>query len=133
MPAGDAALAQFIAGVRKLRTLPEDAAKIAAPIVERIARESAAAGVAPDGTPWPAKKGGGRALAGAAAALTARAVGRTVVLILKGPYVLHSIGKGHAPRRQILPDTGTGELPPNMAAALREAATTVFRRAMGGG
>lgn len=129
---GDAALQAFIARVRALGTLPAQAAAIAAPLVEEEARATADAGTAPDGKAWAEKKGGGRALANAAGALTARAVGVAVVLTLKGAFVLHNLGKGHAPKRQILPDGGAG-LPANIARALRRASEIAFTRVMGGG
>jgi hypothetical protein len=129
---GDAALQGFIARIRRAGALPAEVAKEAAPVLEAEARASADAGVTPDGQAWPEKKGGGRALAEAASAIAGRAAGAAILLTLKGVYVLHSRGKGHAPRRQILPDGGAG-LPANIAAALNKAAAKAFARVMGGG
>lgn len=131
---GNAALDRYLAKLGKLRSFRADMAKIAAPLVEAAARATAAAGTTPDGKAWEPKKGGGRALPNAAAAITARAVGSAILVILRGPYVLHHIGKGHAPKRQIIPAGGaSSSLPPGIARALHTASAQAFRRAMGGG
>lgn len=128
---GDEALVAFITRLRKLGTLGADAAKLAAPLVEKAARATAEAGTAPDGTPWTPKKDGGRPLVNAAKALSAKAIGTTVVLTLTGVEVLHNFGSKRNPKRQILPDGGAG-IPPNIAKALHEGASHAFARAMGG-
>lgn len=132
MADGDSALVAFIARMRKLGTLGADAAKLAAPLVERAVKATAAAGTAPDGMPWKPKKDGSRALPNAAAALTVKALGPVVVVTLKGIEVVHNFAKdGRLPRRQILPDGGAG-IPKNVAAALEQGAKQAFDNAMGG-
>jgi hypothetical protein len=132
MSDGDAALAEFIARVRRLGTLGADAAKIAAPYVLEAARETAAAGTTPSGEAWAPKKDGGRALVNAADALSVEAVGSVVVLTLTGPEVIHNRGTTKYPKRQILPAGGAG-IPANIGKALARAAKEAFDRTMGGG
>lgn len=130
--AADDALAAFIERVRKLGTLGEDAAKLAAPLVEKAMKRTAAAGTTPDGEAWAPRKDGGRALVNAADALSAEAVGSVVVGKLDGVEVVHNRGTKRMPRRQILPSLGAG-IPRNIADALTEASAEAFKRAMGGG
>jgi len=111
-----AALERMIASVRSMAMLVEDAAPLVASAVESQLRATAGAGQAPDGTPWPPKKDGGRALANAAAAISASAVGAVVVVVLSGPEVFHHFGAQGKPRRQIIP---TGVLPQKLGDAVR--------------
>ena len=120
------ALDDFIAAVRRLETLPEDAARLAAPLVEEALRATAAAGTDPDGHTWQPKKDGGRPLVHAAEHITVKAVGTLVRATLTGPDVYHHFGAG-VPRRQILPDPGT--IPPGVARALEKASALAFDRA----
>jgi len=129
MSDGDAALADFAARLRSLKTLPEDVARQAAPLIEEVVKENAAAGVTPDGKPWPTKKDGTRALPNAASAVTAKAVGALVVVKLVGAYVFHQLFKADDRRREILPEGGAG-VPPRIAEKLREASRRAFTRAM---
>lgn len=119
----------FAARIRRLRNLASDAAKEAAPDVEKLVRESAAVGTDVEGRPWPSKRDGGRALPNAAAAVTAVARGVAVILKLSGAYVFHHRSKGKD-RRPILPESGAG-MPPRLAAVLRAAAARAFRTAIG--
>jgi hypothetical protein len=124
-----AALDVFVARVRRLRELTTEAAKEAAPKVEALVRETAAAGTSVDGRAWPTKRDGGRALPKAAVAITAVARGVAVIVKLTGAYVFHHHSKGKD-RRPILPEAGAG-LPRRLAAELRAATKEVFRRTMG--
>lgn len=158
MSSGSSALQAFIAGVESLRTMNEQVAKVAEPGVAAVARASAAAGEAPDGEAWPARKEGGKALPGAAAAITSSSKGSRIELKIGAPYVFHNHGAGghseskeavrhrkrsasehaksgtsskfHAPRRQILPDPGE-PIPAEMNDAIQAAAARVFGRAVG--
>lgn len=131
MAGGDEALAAFIDRVRKLGTLGADAAKIAAPLVEKAMKRTAAAGTTPDGQAWQPRKDGGRPLVNAADALSAEAVGPVVVGKLEGVEVLHNRGTKRMPQRQILPDLGAG-IPKVIGDALTEASQKAFGRTMGG-
>lgn len=151
-------LAAFIRRVEGLRAINEEAAKEAAPDVLAALQETAAAGTAPTGEPWPAKADGGRALAGAAKAIKVTTKGTQVVATIGPPEGYHHWGAGgssqtkkaiqararsaraaaaagtrskfHAPRRKILPDPGD-EIPPAVNDAMRDAAKRVFDRTMG--
>lgn len=111
---------------RKLETFPQDAAKIAAPLVDAALKETARAGTDPLGNPWPPKKDGGAPLKNAADHITTKAVGTVVQATLQGVEVFHHYGAG-VPRRQILPDPGT--IPPRVEKALRKAADQAFDKA----
>jgi len=128
---GDVALNAMLEHLRGLKSLPEDIARAAAADLQEAARATAAAGKTPDGDPWQPKKDGGRALVHAAEHLVAKALGKTIVLTLKGVEVFHNFGTSRLPKRQILPDGGSG-IPKNVSAALRKTAGRVFSRAMGG-
>lgn len=112
-----------------LRGMAAEVAREAAPQVEAVVRRSAAAGTSVEGKAWPPKRDGSRALPDAASAITAAAVGTTVVVTLKGPYVFHNSAAGKD-RRRILPETGAG-IPPVLARVLAEASARVFARRMG--
>ena len=127
----NAALDDMVARLRRLAELPAEAAKLGAPLVEAALKASARAGTAPDGTPWQAKKDGGRPLVNAAAAIASTAVGTTIATNLTGPEVIHNFGTERLPKRQILPDGGAG-LPAKVAAAVEQAATKAFDAILGG-
>lgn len=82
---GDAELEAFAARLRSLKGLDVAAAAEAAPLVDALVKGAAAAGTDLDGTPWPPKKDGSRALPNAAGAISAVANGAFVVLRLIGP------------------------------------------------
>lgn len=113
---------------RRLETLPADAAKLAAPLVERALKATASAGTTPDGQAWPAKKDGGAPLVHAADAIKTEAVGTVVRTTLTGPTVFHHFGAG-SPRRQVIPDPGS--IPAGVERALKTAADLAFDRAVG--
>lgn len=128
---GDAALADFIARLRSLPRLAAEVANEAAPLVERAARANASRGLDPDGQPWAPTKDGKRPLEHAAEALTAKATGTVVELVLVGYHVIHHYGTKRLPARRIVPDAGAG-IPKQLADAMREGARRVFVRLMGG-
>jgi hypothetical protein len=133
MPSGEEALDGMIARLRGLRDFATRAAAAAAPLVEAVQKRTAAAGTTVNGERWePLKYSGGRALAKAADNVSARAVGTIVQIVLRGPYVLHHFGDGHAPRRPIIPEAGD-PLPASFRNALVEGARRAFRSSMGGG
>lgn len=121
-------LDELRAALARAETLPQDAAKIAAPLVEEALRATARAGTAPDGTPWQPKKGGGAPLVHAADHIATTAVGTVVRSTLTGPDVFHHFGAG-VPRRPILPDPGT--ITPGVEAALKKAGDLAFAKVVG--
>lgn len=129
MSGGAEAMTAFAAKLRNLRRLATEAAKEAAPAVEAVVRASAAAGTTPDGQAWKPTKAGSRPLANAASAVSARAVGTVVEVIVRGHHFLHHMGLARGKVvRQIIPT----HLTPELAAALRRATARAFARLMGG-
>lgn len=122
------ALARNIAG---LANAPTAAALAAAPLVAEAIKTTAAAGKAPDGTPWPLKADGSRALVHAADRVSARAEGSAVVVNLEGPEVFHQAGAQGKPVRKVIPDAG--ELPEPVAAAAKAGAEKAIAQILGGG
>lgn len=118
--------------LRNLSTASGEAiAKAATSGVESAVQTTARAGTTPDGKAWEPKKSGGRALINAAGAVSAKAVGAFVVLILRTPYVWHHRAKGKTtPRREILPDPASGHVPESVLAPIRAAARDVVRGLM---
>lgn len=117
--------------LRRLARLPADAAKAAAPLVEKAARSTAAAGTSPEGETWkPKKDGGGKVLANAPAAVSAVAIDNSVQVILKGHHVFHHYGTKRDPKRPIIPEKDE-VLPAPMADAVKRAAEDAFKRTTG--
>jgi len=110
-----AALDRMIATARSMATLAQDAAPIAARYVESSLRATASAGQGPDGTPWSEKKDGGQALKNAAAAISVKAIGTVILIVLRGHHVYHHFGAG-VPRRPIIPQ---GSMPWKIGNAVR--------------
>jgi len=155
---GHAELEAFIAGVESLRRLNERTAKAAEADILAEVRKTAAAGQTPSGDPWPPLADGGKPLAGAAKAISSSVKGARIDLKIGPPWVYHHHGAGgssqtkeakrhrqraaarhakggtkskfHAPKRQIIPDPGD-PIPPPMKAAIVDAATRVFEKAVG--
>ncbi len=128
----DQALRDFIGRLRKLPALAAAVAREAAPAVQEAAREQAGSGLAPDGRTWVPTKDGGRPLENAATAITAKATGALVELIIAGRHVYHHYGTGRIPARQIIPNVGDG-VPRYLAKAVEASARRVFLRHMGVG
>lgn len=122
----DAVLDAMRARLTAMRGMAAEVAREAAPQVEAVVRRTAAAGTSVEGKAWPPTRSGARALPDAASAVTAAAVGTTVVISLKGPYVFHNSAAG-ADRRRILPEEGAG-IPAPLAKVLLEASQRVFAR-----
>lgn len=113
-------LATFVSRIKALENFAFDVAKEAAPLVQEAIRGRIRAGIAPDGTPWPAKKLGGRALKDADHHVTATSAGDRVLVTLSGVEVFHDKGNGRLPKREMLPKEG--KLPDYIADALHEGA-----------
>ncbi len=121
----------MIAALARLADLPEEAARLGAPLVEAAMKKTAAAGTTPDGTPWVQKKDGTRPLVNAAAALTTTSHGTVITTKLAGVSVLHNWGTHKDPKRQIIPDRADA-IPATFAAAVKAGADAAFDKAMGG-
>lgn len=151
---------RFIEGVEKIQAINEQVAREAEKPVADVARKSAAAGQAPDGTAWaPRKEDGAQALRGAPDAIQSSTKGNQIKLTIGPPYAYHNAGAGgssqtkeakrararsakkrsetgtksrfHAPRRQILPASGE-PVPKAINEAIETTARKFFDRAMGG-
>lgn len=124
-------LDDMIRSLRSISKLDERAATIAAPLLESALKATANAGTTPDGQPWaPRKKDGGRAMAGAASAISAGASGDTVRVTLRGPEVFWHFGERGAPRRQVIPDGG-GEMPAVVSDVLKKSTAQAFQELTG--
>lgn len=107
----------LIAKVRGTRAFIRSAAPEVAEAMGAELRATAQAGTSSSGQAWaPRKKDGAPALAKAADGITVSAAGSVVQAKLAFPYSIHSMGKGHAPRREILP---VGEIPARVASAIK--------------
>lgn len=123
-------LAELTESMRRLGAMPEDVAKAAAPAVQAQLRASASAGHAPDGTAWaPKKRGAGAPLAGAAKAITAKAVGPFVRMTVLGVEAYHHVGAG-VTAREMIPVL---DVPDAIAEVVKDAAGRVFERIARGG
>jgi hypothetical protein len=131
MAGGDAVLASMIDRIRSLGELPEVVAPEVATELKRVTDANIARGVGPDGTPWELTADGKVPLRGAAAAVTARAIGTMVLMRVDGPEARHNnaTAKGRI-RRRILP---TPQLSAPIVAAIRRVCGKRFARAMGAG
>ena len=130
MPDARHALRGWITRLNELADLPTDVAPDVAEAAKREVVSLASAGKAPDGQPWPKTKDGHRPLQNGAKAMTARAVGSSIVLRLTGHYARHHLGavRGGV-KRQILP---SGKIPAPITEAIRKVVSTRFHDAMGG-
>ncbi len=131
MAEGEPSMAKMI---RQLRIIGKDARRLtaaeAAPLLERVVKQSAAAGTDPYGEAWAPKKDGTRAMPNAASAVTADARGTSVTVRVKGGAAIENTLK-EGRRRQVVPSRDKG-LPPSFVAALNEAASRAWQKAMGG-
>ena len=156
---GKTAFDAFIASCERLRSLNEDVAKEAEKPVADVLRANADKGIAPDGSAWPEKSGGGKALAGAADDVTSSTKRNAILVKIGPPYVFHNYGAGgssqtkdakrararhrkkakesgvkskfHAPKRQIIPAVDE-PTPETISDVLKTAAAKVFDRTMKG-
>lgn len=125
-------LDEMIAALSRLSSLNVEAAKLAAPIVEEVAKRNADAGRTPDGEAWePLKKGGGRPLEHASWAISVTAIGKVVRMKLEGVEVLHNFGTHRIPAREIIPSR-KGDIPAIYAQAIQQAAGEAFDKLAGG-
>lgn len=122
----------MIDSLRGLAKLNERTAAIAAPMLEGALRATASAGTSPDGQAWaPKKDGGGRPYAGAAKAISAKAIGDVVRVTLEGPEVFGHFGARGAPKRLMIPQGG-GSMPAVVAKVLDKASAQAFDEITGG-
>jgi hypothetical protein len=90
----------MIESLARLSLLPEEAARMAAPIVERVVKANVQAGKTPQGVPWLAKKDGSQALVHAADHLKVIAQGTVIRIQLDGVDVIHNYGTRLGSARQ---------------------------------
>lgn len=126
---GHRELAEFIAGVERLRDMNTRVAKEAAPKVEKIVRQTANSGTTPTGEEWPELKKGGRALEDAENAVSSTTKGPQIVIKIRNPYGFHQRGDG-VPKRQIVPASGE-PIPKAMNEAIADTAKGIFEKAVG--
>ncbi len=124
---GNADLDGFIARLRAFGATALDAvAKEAAPLVQRAAQATAAAGTDPYGAPWRPRKDGSRAIPEAASAVDAVARGPVVVVrVRRGAAIQNYLSEER--RRQVIPDPAK-PLPEGILVALREGAMRAFEK-----
>jgi hypothetical protein len=118
MADGTITLQRWIAKIRELGTVPEDAAPEVAKELEAEIQANIAAGRGPDGEPWKLTAAGDRPLKRAGAQVRVRVMGSTILVTLTGPEVRHHRGtaRGRITRR-VIP---TGQLNgPALAAVKR--------------
>jgi hypothetical protein len=122
----------MIATFRGLSAIDRRAAELAAPRLEDAIQRTASAGTTPEGEAWAPTKKGGRAMANAAAHVTAKAYGSTVRVKLDTVDVFHHFGRGASEvRRRVIPDPGTR--PRVVDEAVRAAMAEAFAELTGGG
>jgi hypothetical protein len=119
------------ARIRALAGMGVRAAPAAAVAIQAVVAGHVARGEGSDGKPWPRTAAGDVPLRNAAAAVTVRAVGSTIVLRVTGPEARHDTGRVRGGiRRAILP---VAALPADQGAAIGRAVDDVFRRTLAGG
>lgn len=120
--------------IDRLRSLPTELVKRAAPDIakEGLAQVTAnvASQVGPDGTPWPASKSGKPVLVQAASHVTVQALGTVILFKLTGIDARHHKGfvKG-GERRPIIP---VRSMPQPLAAAIKKVLKKRFLEVMAG-
>ena len=125
-----ARLDDLIATCRRLggRELVAEIARDAVPGVDAAVKATARAGRSPDGQTWaPRKADGSPALPNAADAISTKAIGNKIVVMLKGPTVYAHMG-ANGPRRIVIPDSTTGT-PAAVFDAIEEVAARACARA----
>jgi len=129
MADGAVVLAEQIARLRSLGSLPKRSAPQVATALDPVMREQIASAVGPDGKAWPKTEDGHEPLQGAMRAVTIKAVGTVVLIRVEGHHARHHIGavKG-GKRRPIIP---TGPIPTPMIKAITKVVEDDFRRTMG--
>lgn len=115
----------MIAKMRALRGFGLQVARAAAPVVEAAIRATAAAGTDPDGKPWPSKKDGGRALPNAASAVSVKASGLVLRVLLKAPY---GFAQTRRRARKVIPE---GHIPADVSAKLRKLIESEWKKTVG--
>jgi len=123
-------LAQLAKDLRALpRAMALEAAPVGAQKLDAVLRANISAGVAPDGSAWPLRLDGGKALQNAGDELEVKAEGTVILARISGPYALHHLGKarGHVQRR-IIP---TKFAPQPVVQAVEETLAEVMPRLLG--
>lgn len=119
--------------IRRARSIP-GALRAAMPQIAEAAKAqlvaTASAGTTPDGKPWAPRKDGGRAMAGAAKAISVTLQGTVLLFKLVGPEVFWHFGVRGAPPRHVIP---VGSMPARIGNAIRLGFVEPFKKAVKGG
>lgn len=126
---GTAVMRDQIRRLRALAGFGAASAKAVARAVKVEARKQIAAGLGPDGRPLQLTKDGRQPLKNAGEVITVRAVGTTVIMVVKNHHARHHLGfaKGKVVR-QLIP---TDKLPDTMTKAITKVVTGEFEQIMG--
>lgn len=114
--AGFARLDEWIRTLRTAGQIVPLAAQELVPVVRGEVDAAIDAQRSLDGTAWPAKKDGSRALANAPSQITVKAVGNTILVVMVGHLVFHQFGTHRMPARPVLP---RGGMPDKLGNAIR--------------
>ncbi len=125
--------AQLDGMIERLRALPglaERAAPAVADAVREELQRTISAGTSADGKPWAPKADGSKPLANAAGALGVAAVGKRVIVRLRGPEARHHLGWARGGKeRPIIP---TDAIPPAMTRRIKAVLAEEFAKSMAG-
>ncbi len=127
-----AALDAMIAKLKALgngERVAEKVAQVAAPLIDKQVKSTAAAGQTPDGKAWQVKKDGGKPLVHATDHIETSAHGPLILQTLTGPDVFHHKGLGGRPKRQVIPSSH--DVPQSVWKAVHEACERVWREILG--
>ena len=123
-------LARLADGLGELGDLPQRVARAAAPKIEALVRAQLDAGLAPDGTPWPADLDGRQPLEGMSAFLSVEVEGPRITVRVDHPAaIFHQEGTVRMVQRELLPED---DLPATWEEAMLEALDEEIARAFGG-
>lgn len=127
------AMSALDAHIARVRTLPlavPEIARHAADEIRAILSRNIAAGVGPDGKPWPKTLDGHAPLANAMQSIDVRASGASIVIVVDGVEARHHLGmvRGGV-RRELIP---TSRIPGPMIEALSRLTAEVLDRHMAG-
>lgn len=124
--------AELQAMIDKLRGLEDIATRVAPEVADELRAQLEAtvnAGQTPDGIPWQPTAKGERPLQNAAARMTVKAIGTTILVRVTGPTALHHMGAAAGRiQRQVIP---TRDLPAAATTAIKAVLVRKFNELMG--
>lgn len=120
--------------IDRVRSLPDELGKSAAPLIakeaKKIVEQDIAASRAPDGTPWPKTEDGHEPLKNAANAVKVSAVDSTIVFEVSGVEAKHHRGRVKGGKRRAL--IPARSIPQTLTLAIKRALSKTFQNVMGG-